>query len=58
MLGDRDSINQGCGVGVGVEVTRDLRFLGGIGVGYLRTIGVGVGVGFFCPTPLRIRKSN
>jgi len=36
---------QGCGVGVGV--VRSRKFLGG--VGFLATLGVGVG--FFCPTP-------
>jgi len=36
---------------VGVGVTRSRRFLGG--VGFLRKLGIGVGVevGFFCPTP-------
>ena len=36
---------QGCGVGV--RVARSRIFLGGFGVGFLRTPGVGVGVGFF-----------
>jgi len=36
---------QGCAVGV----VRSRRFLGG--VGFLTTLGVGAGVGFFCPTP-------
>jgi len=41
----------GCGVGVGDAGSR--RFLGAVGVGFLRTleVGVGVGVGFFYPTP-------
>jgi len=39
--------HQCCGVGVG----RSRRFLGGVRVGFLTTLGVGVGVGFFCPTP-------
>jgi len=38
-----DGCIQGCGVGV----VRSRRFLGG--VGFLTTLGVGVG--FFCPTP-------
>jgi len=42
---------QGCGVGfevgAGVGVVRSRRFLGG--VGFLTALGVGVG--FFCPTP-------
>jgi len=25
--------------------------MGGVGVGFLTTLGVGAGVGFFCPTP-------
>jgi len=37
------------GWGVGVRVARSRRFLGE--VGFLTTLGVGVGVGFFCPTP-------
>jgi len=37
---------QGCGVGVGVARSR--RFLGGVEVGFLITLGVGVG--FFRPT--------
>jgi len=40
--------HQCCGAGVGV--VRSRRFLGG--VGFLTTLGVGVGVGFFCPTPI------
>ena len=39
--------HQDCGAGVGV--VRSRRFLGGVGVGFLKTLGVGVG--FFCPTP-------
>ena len=39
------TIGQGCGV----RVVRSRRFLGG--VGFLTTLGVGVGVGFFCPKP-------
>jgi len=39
------SREQGCGVGV----VKRRRFLGGVGVGFLTTLGVGVG--FFCPTP-------
>ena len=39
--------NQGCEVGAGV--VRSRRFLGGVGVGFLATLGVGVG--HFCPTP-------
>jgi len=38
---------QGCGVGAGV--VRSRRFLGGVGVGFLTTLGAAVG--FFCPTP-------
>jgi len=41
---------QGCGVGVGDARSR--RFVGGVGVGFLRTLEVGVG--FF----VRLRKSN
>jgi len=40
---------QGCGDGAGVGVVRSWGFLGGVGVGFLTTLGVGVG--FFCPTP-------
>ena len=36
-------VKQGCGV------VRSRWFLGGVGVGFLTTLGVGVG--FFCPTP-------
>jgi len=36
---------QGCGV------VRSRRFFGGVGVGFLTTLGVGVGVGFFCSNP-------
>jgi len=36
---------QGCGVGV----VRSRRLLGGVGVGFLTTLGVGVGL--LCPTP-------
>jgi len=43
---------QGCGVGAGV--VRSWRFLGG--VGFLTTLGVVVGVGFF--VRLRLQKSN
>jgi len=39
--------NSGCGVGV----VRSRRFLGGVGVGFLTTLGVGLRVGIFCPTP-------
>jgi len=41
--------DQGCGVGVGVGVVRSRRFLGGVGVGFLTTPGIGIG--YFCPTP-------
>ena len=43
--------NQGCevGAGAGLGVVRSRRFLGGVGVGFLATLGVGVG--HFCPTP-------
>jgi len=43
--------NQGCGVGARVGVVRSRRFFGGVGagVGFLTTLGLGVG--FFCPTP-------
>ena len=41
--------NQGCGVGAGVGVLWSRRFLGGVGVRFLTRLGVGVG--FFCPTP-------
>ena len=34
---------QRCGVGAGVGVVRSRRFLGGIGVGFVATLGVGVG---------------
>jgi len=37
--------NQGCGVGV--VVAGSWRFLGGVGVGFLRTLGWGVGIGIF-----------
>jgi len=40
------TVNQGCGVGAGD--VRSRRFLGG--VGFLTTLGVGVG--FICPTPI------
>jgi len=40
-------LKQGCGVGAGVVSGR--MFLGGVGLGFLTTLGVGVG--FFCPTP-------
>jgi len=36
-------LQQGCGV------VRSRRFLGGVGVGFLTTLGVEVG--FYCPTP-------
>jgi len=38
-----------CEQGYGAGVLRSRRFLGGFGVGFLTTLGVGVG--FFCPTP-------
>jgi len=38
-LGD---MKQDCGVGV----ARNRRFLGEVGIGFLRTVGVGVAVGF------------
>jgi len=34
---------QGCGAGVGVGVVRSRRFLGGVGVRFLTTLGVEVG---------------
>jgi len=40
-----NAFNQGC------RVVRSRRFLGGVRVGFLTTLGFGVGVGFFCPTP-------
>jgi len=46
-LGFCYSISQGCGVGSGVGVIRSRKFLGGVGVGFLTTLGVG----FVCPTP-------
>ena len=39
--------DQGCGVGV----VGSRRFLGGVGVGILRVLGVGIGVRIFDPTP-------
>jgi len=42
--------NQGCGVGVGVARSR--RFLVGVAIGFLKTLGVRVG--FY----VRLRKSN
>jgi len=36
--------------GYGCGVVRSRRVLGGIGVGFLTTLGVGAGVGFFCQT--------
>jgi len=35
--------NQGCGVSSGFGVVRSRRFLGGFGVGFLTTLGFGVG---------------
>jgi len=43
---------QGCGVGAGAGVVRSRRFLSGVGVGFLTTLGVGVG--FF----VRLRMSS
>ena len=48
-LNDLSDVKQGCGVGVGAGVVRSRRFLGGVRVGFLTTLGAGVG--FFCPTP-------
>jgi len=39
------------GYGIGFGVARNRRILGGVGVGFLTTLGFGVGVGFFCLTP-------
>jgi len=39
------SCMQGCGIGV----VRSRKFLGGVGVGFLTSLGIGVG--FFCSTP-------
>jgi len=44
------SHNQGCGVGV----VRSRRYLGGVGVGFLTTLGVGIG--FFVPLRHRMFK--
>jgi len=42
-----NSYDQGCRVGAEVGIVRSRRFLRGVGVGFLTTLGVGI----FCPTP-------